>query len=135
MLSPRVQLVKTYGPVPIGLLARSATPVLENIAPTLVVILNNHELDGFLSVTVNSVGEVASALSTTSIAALTAGFHLVLTCSMENTASSAVKSAPLENFTPSRNLNVYVLPSSETVQLSARPGTILPSWSCLTSVS
>ena len=71
-----------------------------------VVILNSQELDGLFRVTFNSVGEVASALATTSIAALTAGFHLVLTWSMENTASSAVKSAPLENFTPSRNLNV-----------------------------
>src|SRR6185312_10035382 len=106
MLSPRVQLVKTYGPVPIGLVARSATPVLENIAPTLVVILKSQELEGLFSVTFNSVGDVASALSTTSIAALTAGFHLVLTCSMEKTASSAVKSAPLVNFTPSRSLNV-----------------------------
>jgi len=71
-----------------------------------VVILNSHELDGFFRVTLSSVGETASALSTTSIAALTAGFHLVLTWSMENTASSAVKSAPLVNFTPSRSLNV-----------------------------
>ena len=34
-----------------------------------------------------------------------------------------VKKSVVWNFTPGRSLNVTVLPSSDTVQLSARPGT------------
>ena len=43
--------------------------------------------------------------------------------SNEYLTSAAVTSRPLWNFTPRRSLNVYVLPSEETVNDSAKWGT------------
>ena len=39
--SPRLRAATTYGPVPTGLFARSATPVGLNIAPSRLVRLNS----------------------------------------------------------------------------------------------
>src|SRR5687768_1848698 len=48
--------------------------------------------------------------------------------SMENFTASAFNSVPSWNFTPGRSLKVYVRPSSETVQLSAkRPSSVVKS--------
>ena len=72
----KVNFFSTYGPVPIGVFARSSTPVLENIAPIRVVMLNNQEVDGWLSTTLSSVGDTAVALVTTSIPDFTDGFQI-----------------------------------------------------------
>ncbi len=110
-------------------------PVRENIAPMRVVIRNSQELLGCSSVTWRVVGLVATAVSTTSIPALSEVVQSVLTRLMLNAASSAVNGASLLNLAPSCSLNVYVRRSSLTVQLLASSGTISPFASSLTRPS
>ncbi len=85
---------------------------------------------GFCSVTLTVFLSTASKLtflpSWVKVAASPArasGFSMI--CSYVKTTSSAVKGSPSLHFTPWRSLKVYVLPSGETVQLSARAGSSL----------
>lgn len=104
MESPRLREDTVYGPVPIGLFARSATPPVLNIAPSLLVRLNSQPLLGFVSKTRAWSGATTSTRSTTSIVDLIDTVQSVFTRIRENLTSSAVNGAPLLNFASSRSL-------------------------------